>query len=94
MFISLNTKGSIFFRDWGKYIILLSKAAAISVHPKPMAEGGRVFGEDGWKSALLQMTSLIIGHNGKNAYNTKILKAMLVFNKKSQRCRIRLFWAL
>jgi len=23
-----------------------------------------------------------------------ILKAMLVFNKKSQRCRIRLFWAL
>jgi len=30
----------LFFRDWGKYIILLFNIAAISVHPKPMVEGG------------------------------------------------------
>jgi len=53
----------LFFRDGGKYIILLFIVAAISVHPKPMVGG--VFGEDGRKSALLQMTSPIIGHNGK-----------------------------
>jgi len=56
----------LFFRDRRKYIIMLFSVAAISVHPKPMVEGGGGgFGEDGWKSALLQMTSPIIGHNGK-----------------------------
>jgi len=30
----------LFFRDWGKHIILLFNAAAISVHPKPIVEGG------------------------------------------------------
>jgi len=38
---------------------------AISVHPKSMVEGGGVFGEDGQKSALLQMISPIIGYNRK-----------------------------
>ena len=56
---------NLFFRDWGKYIMLLFNVAAISVHAKPMVEGGGVFGEDGRKSALLLMSSLIIGHNGK-----------------------------
>ena len=37
-----------------------------------MVEGGGVFGEDGRKSVLLQMTSLIIGHNGKkDAYGNE-----------------------
>jgi len=30
-----------------------------------MVEGGGIFGKDGWIPALFQMTSLIIGHNGK-----------------------------
>jgi hypothetical protein len=35
---------------------------AIFIHPKPIVVGGRVFGKDGWESALLKMTFLIIGH--------------------------------
>ena len=37
---------------------------SIAVHPKPIVLGGGVFGEDGWQSTLLQMTSPIIGHHG------------------------------
>jgi len=62
----------LFFRDGGKYIILLFSVAAISVHPKPMVEGGGVFGEDGRKSALLQMASPIIWHNGKKDISNTI----------------------
>jgi hypothetical protein len=40
--------------------------ALVSVHPKPMVVGGRVFGEDGWKPALLQMAFIII----EDAYDT------------------------
>jgi len=71
-----------FFRDWGKHIILLFNVAAIFVHPKPMVEGGGVFGEDGRKSALLQMTSLIMGHNRKKDASISI--KVLDFSIKSQ----------
>jgi len=52
-----------------------------------MVEGGGVFGEDGWKSALFQMTSLIIGHNGKKDASIKYEVDILPM---SSLCRIRL----
>jgi len=33
----------LFFRDWRKHIILLFTTAAISIHLKPMVEGGGGF---------------------------------------------------
>ncbi len=35
-----------FFRDWGKYIMLLFNVTVTSVPPKLMAEGGRFW--QGW----------------------------------------------
>jgi len=35
------------FRYEGKHLIWQGRAASVSVHTKPMVEGGRVFGEEG-----------------------------------------------
>ncbi len=40
------------------------KVGSIAVHPMPIVASGRIFGKDGWKSTLLQMPHLIIGHHG------------------------------
>ena len=38
----------------------------MAIHRKPIVVGGGVFGEDGWPSALLLMTSLANGYHGNN----------------------------
>ncbi len=38
----------------------------MAIHTKPIVVGGGVFGEDGWPSTLLPMTSLANGYHGNN----------------------------
>jgi len=38
----------------------------MAIHTKPIVVGGGVFGEDGWPSALLPMTSLANEYHGNN----------------------------
>jgi len=46
----------------------------MAIHTKPIVVGGGVFGEDGWPSTLLPMTSLANGYHGNNdAYGLKNL---------------------
>ncbi len=49
-------------------MMLLFNVAPISVHPKATLDGGGVFNEEERKSAMLQITYLIIGHDGKRFF--------------------------
>ncbi len=57
-------KVSIFFSVTGK-IYNTALYCSGDFHPSEAHGGGGVFGENGWKSALLQTASPIIGHNRK-----------------------------
>jgi len=49
----MGNKGQgLHFRDERRYFSQLGSEAAVPVHPKPIVEGGRVFGEDGGEPAL------------------------------------------
>ena len=52
----------------------------MAIHTKPIVVGGGVFGEDGWPSTLLPITSLANGYHGNNdAYhNSRVLALALV----------------
>ncbi len=43
----------------------MRKETLASVPPKPMVEGGRAFGEEGWKPARFELAFIIISFHGK-----------------------------
>ncbi len=85
---------SILFREWGKYIILLFNVEAIPIHPNPIVERERAFGKDRRKSALLQLTSFIIGVTEKNASFDQLnhLKMESKINSKSKSPKVNLMF--
>ncbi len=53
--------------------------ALVSVPPKPMVVGGRVFGEEGWKPALLELAFIIIClHRKKMLSSVSVLLTCLL----------------